>query len=106
MLYLNGRLTTAEASRYMVRLCYHFTKKIEVDYDDHQGLAKFPWGVCRLTALNGAIRFECEAADTESVARVQHVIDAHVALFSRKAPLCVVWDGEPRIAQYSIAPSA
>lgn len=106
MLYLNGRLPTEEASRYMVRLCYHFAKKIEVNYDDHQGLARFPWGVCRLTALNGAIRFECEAEDTEAVARVQHVIDSHVALFSRKAPVCVVWDGAPSVATFSIVPSA
>jgi hypothetical protein len=91
MLYLNGRLATAEASRYMVRLCYHFTKKIEVNYDDTQGLAKFPWGVCRLTALDDAISFECEADDAEKMAQVQHVIDSHVALFSRKAPLSVVW---------------
>lgn len=98
MLYLNGRLPTAEASRYMVRLCYHFAKKIEVNYDDHQGLARFPWGVCRLTARNSAIRFECEAADTEAISRVQHVIDSHVALFSRKTPMRVEWDGSPRIA--------
>ncbi|WP_114968060.1 DUF2218 domain-containing protein [Rhodoferax ferrireducens] len=91
MLYLNGRLPTAEASRYMVRLCYHFTKKIEVNYDDTQGLAKFPWGICRLTALDDAIRFECEADDPEKMAQVQRVIDSHVALFSRKAPLSVVW---------------
>jgi hypothetical protein len=94
MLTLQGRLTIAEPSRYMTRLCYHFTKKIEVLYDEHQGLATFPWGHCRLTALDDAITFDCQATDAEKLAQVQHVIDAHVALFARRAPLHVVW--EPR----------
>lgn len=93
MPHLKGHMPTTEASRYMTRLCYHFTKKIEVAYDDTQGLARFPWGVCRLTALEDAIRFECEADDAEKLAQVQNVIDAHVALFSRKNPLRVAWEG-------------
>ncbi|MDO8263294.1 MAG: DUF2218 domain-containing protein [Gallionella sp.] len=95
MLYLNGRQPTAESSRYMVRLYYHFTKKMEVNYDDTQGLARFPWGVCRLTALDDAISFEYEADDPEIMAQVQHVIDSHVALSPRKAPLSVVWGELP-----------
>lgn len=91
MLTLQGRLPITEPSRYMTRLCYHFTKKIEVVYDEHQGLAKFPWGDCRLTALADAITFDCQAADAEKLAQVQHVIDAHVALFARRTPLAVAW---------------
>ena len=91
MLTLQGHLPITEPSRYMTRLCYHFTKKIEVAYDDHQGSAKFPWGLCRLTALEDSIRFECEADDAEKMAQVQNVIDAHVALLARRAPLTVSW---------------
>jgi hypothetical protein len=67
-----------------------------VEYDDHQGLAHFPWGTCRMAAEPDAIAFACEAADADQLARVQHVIDAHVALFSRKAPLQVVWEATGR----------
>lgn len=96
MHYLKGHMPTAESSRYMTRLCYHFTKKIEVTYDDTQGLAHFPWGLCRLTALEDGVGFECEAGDAEKLAQVQNVIDAHVALFSRKNPLRVAWEGADR----------
>lgn len=92
MLYMNGLVPTVESSRYMVRLCYHFRKKIEVEYDDTHGFAKFPWGVCRLTALVDAIQFECEADDAGKMAQIQYVIDSHVELFSRKAPMSVVWE--------------
>ena len=38
-LHIQGQLPTPEASRFMTRLCYHFSRKIAVDYDDHQGRA-------------------------------------------------------------------
>nr|WP_315429897.1 DUF2218 domain-containing protein [uncultured Albidiferax sp.] len=103
MLTLHGRLPIAEPSRYMTRLCYHFTKKIEVVYDDFQGLARFPWGECRLTARDDAIEFDCQAEDAEKMAQVQHVIDAHVALFARRAPLSVAWGAvvQPPVALHS-----
>lgn len=93
-----GRLPTPEPSRHLQRLCYHFARKIRVDYDEAQGVAEFPAGVCRMRAEPGALCFECEAADADGLARLQHVIDAHVELFSRKAPLTVQWAPEERPA--------
>lgn len=92
MLFQQGYVNSAEPSRYMTRLCYHFSKKIEVQYDEAQGLAHFPWGRCILTALEEGIRFACEAEDEEKMTQVRNVIDSHVVLFSRKTPLKVVWE--------------
>jgi hypothetical protein len=92
MLFQQGYMNSTEPSRYMTRLCYHFSKKIEVQYDDTQGRARFPWGCCTLFATENGIRFACEAEDAEKMAQVRHVIDSHVALFSRKTPLCVHWE--------------
>ncbi|MDP3650486.1 MAG: DUF2218 domain-containing protein [Rhodoferax sp.] len=91
MHYLKGSMPTSEPSRYLTRLCYHFHKKIDVDYDAQQGLARFPWGDCRLTAQEGALDFECTAASAEQLGQIQHVLNEHVALFSRKSPLAVQW---------------
>lgn len=88
----HGYVASNEPSRHMVRLCYHFSKKIEVQYNDAQGVAHFPWGRCSLTAQEAGIRFVCEAVDVDNMVRVQHVLDAHVALFSRKAPVVVQWE--------------
>lgn len=90
-LQCQGRVPTPEASRWLQRLCFHFSKKIAVDYGEHTGLAHFPWGQCRLAADATHLHFDCEAADAEALARVQFAIDEHVKLFSRKAPLAVQW---------------
>ncbi|BFO53565.1 DUF2218 domain-containing protein [Acidovorax sacchari] len=92
MITRHGRMATAEASRFLTRLCYHFRRKIPVEYDATRGDARFPWGACVLRADAGQLSFECSADDAEALSRVQHAIDSHVELFSRKSPMRVVWD--------------
>ncbi|SNR75734.1 hypothetical protein SAMN05192560_0912 [Methylobacillus rhizosphaerae] len=98
MHYLKGSLPTHEPSRYLMGLCSHFRRKIEVEYDENRGLARFPWGNCTLQVANGALDLECEAATPEQLGRVQYVLDEHIALFSRRAPMTVVWQ-KPKIRQ-------
>lgn len=86
-----GHVPTTEASRYLQRLCYHFTRKISVVYNEHQGEAHFPWGLCLLRAEDDALHFDCSAEDDDQLARVQFAIDSHVELFSRKSPVAVDW---------------
>lgn len=86
-----GQVATPEASRYLQRLCYHFSRKIKVQYDSLQGEAQFPWGHCSLRADERTLSFVCSADDALALARVRHAIDAHVALFSRKNPMQVEW---------------
>ncbi|MDO5623232.1 MAG: DUF2218 domain-containing protein [Pseudomonadota bacterium] len=92
---LQGQLHTPEPSRILQRLCFHFQRKIAVRYDARQGVAHFPWGRCTLTAEEALLHFACEATDDAQLARVRHVIDEHIALFSRKQPLAVQWQSAP-----------
>lgn len=91
MIHAQGHVVTPEASRWLQRLCFHFSRKITVQYDEHQGRAEFPWGLCELRADGDALHFACSAENAEQLERVQHAIDAHVALFSRKNPLTTQW---------------
>ena len=91
MMRRQGHVPTPEASRYLQRLCYHFTRKITVTYDEHQGQAHFPWGLCVLRADGQALHFDCSAEDGASLERVQFAIDSHIELFSRKSPMAVEW---------------
>ena len=95
MHHQRGSMLTAESSRILTRLCFHFRKKITVHYNEQEGLAHFPWGDCQLTAREGVLDFACSAATSQDLDRVKHVIDEHVALFSRKAPLSVQWQALP-----------
>jgi hypothetical protein len=91
MMRRQGHVPTPEASRYLQRLCYHFTRKIPVTYDEHRGEAQFPRGLCILRADEAALHFDCSAEDDASLASVQLAIDSHVELFTRKRPVAVCW---------------
>jgi uncharacterized protein len=91
MHHLKGSLPTNEPSRYLVGLCSHFRRKITVEYTDLQGLAHFPWGDCVLKAQEGALEFECHAMSDENLKQLQFVLNEHIALFSRRAPMTVHW---------------
>jgi len=86
-----GQVATPEASRWLQRLCFHFSRKITVHYDEHQGLAHFPAGTCAMRADATALHFDCRAASAEGLARVRATIDEHIRLFSRKRPMAVLW---------------
>lgn len=92
MIQTQGQVATPEASRWLQRLCYHFSRKIAVRYDEHQGHATFPWGVCEMRADDTALHFCCTADSGEALARGRLTIDEHIKLFSRKSPLAVRWE--------------
>ena len=60
-------------------------------YDEREGHAEFPWGICEMRADGAALHFDCRAQDAQQLARVRFAIDEHVRLFSRKHPLAVQW---------------
>ena len=91
MMQRQGLVPTTEASRYLQRLCYHFARKIRVDYGEHRGEAHFPSGLCVLRADDAALHFDCNAEDEDGLARMQQTIDSHMELFSRKSPMAVAW---------------
>ncbi|MDO5290168.1 MAG: DUF2218 domain-containing protein [Pseudomonadota bacterium] len=87
----SGHLPTAEASRILQRLCYHFGRKVEVRYDTQQGLARFAWGHCTMRAEVQALHFDCAAPSADALAQVREVIDGHIALFARRQAWAVQW---------------
>lgn len=99
MIHARGHVPTPEASRWLQRLCFHFSRKIAVRYDEREGHAEFPWGTCRMRveeqAGETALHFACAAQTDEALARVRSAIDSHVELFSRKNPLTVRWHSCP-----------
>lgn len=93
MIALDGEVATPIADAMLARLCKHFSKKIPASWEAGEGHARFPFGECRLRAAANALRFECSAPDPEALAQLRMVIELHVAMFSRRAPLTVRWRG-------------
>lgn len=95
MIHSQGQVTTPEAGRWLQRLCFHFSRKIPVQYDAQRGSADFPWGRCEMRASAQALHFNCSAQSGAQLQRVQQAIDSHLALFSRKNPLSAQWQSMP-----------
>ena len=86
-----GRLAVDEPARVMARLCFHFSRKVPATHDDQRGLVEFEGGQCRFAVRADALDLELTADDATRLERVRGVVDAHVALFSRKRPVAVAW---------------
>lgn len=98
MLHSEGQIATPEASRFLQRLCFHFSRKISVSYDEHQGQAHFPTGFCQMKASPDTLYFSCSAASEDALQRVLRTLDHHVQLFSRKSQLIVEWSRQTVIS--------
>lgn len=92
MIQSHGRVQTPIAEAMRERLCRHFAKKIPVRNGEREGVAQFPQGECRIWGEGDILRFSCVAADETALLQMQGVIDQHVAMFSRRAPLAVRWE--------------
>lgn len=94
MIHRQGFVATPLAGTFLVRLCKHFSKKINVDYDPEnarEGFASFPFGECHLRANEEQLTFACRAESAEAMAEMQKIIGLHVGMFSRRDPLSITW---------------
>ncbi len=98
MIRSTTRFDSERAERYLVQLCKHFAHKVPASYesagdgpaqDRMEGKVDFPWGVCRMSATGDGLAIICEAADAESLKRVEYVVADHVERFA--------WREKPRI---------
>lgn len=65
--------------------------QIHVEMTDTYGMLRLPWGVCTMEATPGALTLHAQAADEENLQRLQDLVAAHLARFSRRDPLTVSW---------------
>jgi hypothetical protein len=85
---IEGRIATAEASRYLQQLCKHWSHKFEVAFTPTEGRVPFPTGgVCTLQASADALNVRIEAEDAASTERLADVVFQHLQRFAFRAPL-------------------
>ncbi|HLR26953.1 MAG TPA: DUF2218 domain-containing protein [Fodinibius sp.] len=76
-------LSTKDASRFIKRLCKHFSHKVEVEFDESSGHVNFPLGECNMEAADNTLQFDIKAANEEDLEKIQHVISSHSDQFAR-----------------------
>ncbi|GAA6131695.1 DUF2218 domain-containing protein [Halopseudomonas sabulinigri] len=77
-----AQVRTANASRYITRLCKHFAHKVESSWDEQQGVTDFPFGRCVMQAGEVQLELHCSAEDDALLERVCWVVADHLERFS------------------------
>lgn len=85
------RTQTAFASKYLQQLCKHFAHKVSVTYDETKAEIDFPFGFCRMTAEEDALKIHCQTSEEGHLLRARTVIDDHLLRFAWKEELELVW---------------
>jgi uncharacterized protein len=83
-----ARIPTAAASRYLQQVCKHWSHKFAVEFTPERGHIPFADGrVCDLDATADALTLRAQAADAESLERLQRVVVEHVKRFAFREDL-------------------
>ncbi|HIL23173.1 MAG TPA: DUF2218 domain-containing protein [Alcanivorax sp.] len=90
MEHAHGFAATGQASLYLKKLCRHFSHKLETQFDDHNGVIRFPFGTCELSADEQALHLHCQAGSND-LERLREIIDSHLARFTTREPLTLRW---------------
>jgi hypothetical protein len=86
-----ARVSTDRPARYMGQLCKHFGNNVHTEYDEDSGLIQFSFGTCRLAVETDALVLRAEAADDESLTRLEDVAGSHLVRFGQRDELTVSW---------------
>ncbi len=84
-------ITTPNASVYLQRLCRHFSRKVNAEWDETQGRVDFPVGRCLMQADESRLSFVCSSADQDQLNIHKGIIEGHIALITKREPVEVKW---------------
>ncbi len=90
-----AELQVPQADRVLFKLCKHFAIKVPVVFDADQADIDFRYGRCEVQRNGDLLALRCSAASADGLARVQHVLDEHLALMARQKHLSVHWRPQP-----------
>jgi len=84
---------TEYASKYLMTLCRHFSRKVESEWNEQQGSVKFPKGNCEMhvNTTKGQLVIICSAENQSDLALVKSILESHVKLFSRRETFVLNW---------------
>ena len=106
-----AHVQTSSAGRYLARLCQHAGKMgqpqrhrprthgssggspevLHAEYSETEGSIVLNWGRCSLKAGPGSLTLRADAADEESLTRIQDMIAGRLEKFGRRENLSVTW---------------
>ncbi|MBU1311745.1 MAG: DUF2218 domain-containing protein [Gammaproteobacteria bacterium] len=82
-LQCTARITTANGSKYLQRLCKHFAHKVRANWDENRGQVIFAEGVCTLEADVLGLQLICSAASQQDLMDIVDTMDRHFIRFAK-----------------------
>ncbi len=98
MNYASTQIPTAEASKYIHKLCRHFAHKVPVQCNEQDGQVQFLQGQCLLQANAQSLAIYMQADSPDGIPAMQHIIDDHLRRFARFETLSYQWGTEVPMA--------
>lgn len=91
MLTVQAEFPTPKASSYLIRLCRHFSHKVEAEWDEVSGRVDFGPGQCHMRADEDALTLECRATEAEGLDRVRGIVEDHLVRFAWRESPTLTW---------------
>ena len=86
-----ARVTTANGSSYLRKLCQHWGHKFPVKYDDTHGKIDLAAGKCLLFADADGLTVKLVMPEDGDEARLQQVVEEHIKRFAFREELEFAW---------------
>lgn len=98
MNYASTQIPTAEASKYIHKLCRHFAHKVPVVFTELDGQVQFLQGRCMMKASAQCLSIYMQADAADGIPAMQFIIDEHLRRFVRFETLSYQWGTEVPMA--------
>lgn len=86
-----GVVFTQNGSRYINKLCKHFTHRVPASWTEHEGVVEFDMGFCRMASNGQALSFVCEAENNHDLNEILDTVKGHFDRFAMKDQLVLNW---------------
>ncbi|MEM8857507.1 MAG: DUF2218 domain-containing protein [Chloroflexota bacterium] len=89
-----AKVNTLKAAGWIKTLCIHFQHKVTAEWSDNEGMvnfSKFEHGLCRMTAADGVLTLNAEAASPEKLKLTKGIVAGHLEKFAVKEGIKVDW---------------
>lgn len=88
---ISGSVTTPFGSKYINKLCKHFTHRVTAEWNEWNGTVHFDIGKCFISATNESLTFLCEANTESELNAILETVKSHFDRFALKDQLVLNW---------------
>ncbi len=90
-MFSETHIAPKEPSKFLKKLCHHFSLKIPATYDTERGRAEFAMGTCEMEVQADNLYLRSSAESEEALHAVENIVGSHIELFGKRENIKVTW---------------